>query len=746
MSFSATTLMAFLSDCAQPQTKRDIARSFGIKGGEDRIALKKILKELESAGRIIKHPGGTYSLPEGLPSVTVIEVTEIDIDGDVLAKPVEDFGKDVRIEIKPEKKGHAALREKDRVMAALKKRSDGVYEAKVLKRLDDAKGRILGLVVRQGDNYILEPANKKIRKTFDIPQNDLSGASEGDMVVGELQTSRGLRREKVRVMEVIGHADDPRAISLLSLSEVGLRVEFPQLVLDSTKDMSVPALGKREDLRRIPLITIDGADARDFDDAVFAERVEGGYHLIVAIADVSYYVLPDSPLDREAYLRGNSTYFPDRVLPMLPEALSNDLCSLRPKEDRACLAAHLWINEGGQLLRHKFVRALMRSHARCTYEQVQAARDGQKDEVTDVLYDDVIRPLYDVFKILDRAREKRGALDLEIPERQILVNEDGEMTGVQPRKRLDAHKLIEEFMILANVAAAEALEAKQAPCIYRVHEPPKADRLHSASEFIQGFGMSLPKAQNISPAQLNGILKKSAGLDYGHLIHEVLLRTQSQARYSPENVGHYGLALKKYAHFTSPIRRYADLLVHRSLVEAYGLGPGGLTDGEKVRLQEMAEQISTCERTSIEAERNAVDRFTASYLSEKVGATFSGRISGVTRFGLFVTLDETGADGIVPIKSLADDYYVHDEQRHALIGRRKRHIFRLGAQVMVQLLEADSLTGSTVFELSGHKKGADIDGFQEPKKFQQRDEKSKEKRQRKNYKGGKKGRGKPKKK
>lgn len=736
MSFNATTLIAFLSDCAQPQTKRDIARSFGIKGGEERIELKKLLKELESAGRIIKHPGGAYSLPEGLPSVTVIEVTEVDIDGDVFAQPVEDYGQDVRIEVKPDKKGHAALKEKDRVMAALKKRSDGVYEAKVLKRLDDEQGRILGLVTRKGDTYILEPANKKLRYDFDLPQTDLNGAKDGDMVVGELQMSRGMKRKKVRVVEVIGRVDDPKAISLLSLNEVGLRMEFPQAVLDSTKDMKVPELGKREDLRKIPLITIDGSDARDFDDAVFAEPTEDGYHLIVAIADVSFYVRPDSPLDREAYLRGNSTYFPDRVIPMLPEALSNDLCSLRPKEDRACLAAHLWINKSGKLLRHKFVRALMRSHARCTYEQVQAAREGQKDDVTDVIYDDVIKPLYDVFKILDRAREKRGALDIDIPERQILINDKGDMTGVQPRKRLDAHKLIEEFMILANVAAAEALEAKKAPCVYRVHEPPKADRLQSASEFIQGFGMSLPKAQNIAPAQLNGLLHKASGLDYGHLIHQVILRTQSQARYSPDNLGHYGLALKKYAHFTSPIRRYADLLVHRSLVSAYKLGEGGLTDGETVRLDEMADQISTCERTSIEAERNAVDRFTAAYLSEKIGATFSGRISGVTRFGLFVTLDETGADGIVPIKSLADDYYVHDEQRHALVGRRTRNIFRLGAQVMVQLMEADGLTGSTVFELSGHKKGADIDGFQEPKKFQKRDDKAKE-HARKKYSGKK---------
>lgn len=728
MQFSADTLLAFLADTSQPQSKRDIARSFGIKGGPDRIHLKKTLKELESAGRITKLAGGTYTLPSGLPSVTVIEVTEIDIDGDVFAKAVDMPEIDARIEVQPDKKGHAALKEKDRAMAALKKRKDGVYEAKILKRLEDNDlGTIMGLVTQEHNAYILEPADKKQKHSFDLSQDDLNGAKDGDMVIAEILSSSGLKRKKVRVQEVIGHASDPKAISLLSLHEVGLRTKFSEEVLKSTDGMKVPPLGKREDLRKVPLITIDGADARDFDDAVFAEKTEDGYHLIVAIADVSYYVKPDSPLDQEAYLRGNSTYFPDRVLPMLPEALSNDLCSLRPKEDRAALVTHMWINEKGQLQRHKFKRALIRSHARCTYEQVQAAHNGQKDDVTDVIYDDVIAPLYDVFKILLKAREKRGALDLDLPERQILINEQGDMTGVKPRTRLDAHKLIEEFMVLANVAAAEALEAKKAPCMYRVHEPPKADRLHSASEFIEGFGMSLPKGQNIAPGQLNKLLHSASKLDYSHLIHEVILRTQSQARYSPNNLGHYGLALKKYAHFTSPIRRYADLIVHRSLVESYGLGEGGLSETEKVRMEEIAEQISTCERKSIEAERNAIDRFTAAYLSEQIGATFSGRISGVTRFGLFIALDETGADGIVPMRSLNDDFYVHDEERHALIGRRKRKIYRLGANVTVKLVEADGLTGSTVFEIINDKKGADIEGFQEQKKFQKRDEKSKAK-------------------
>jgi ribonuclease R len=438
----------------------------------------------------------------------------------------------------------------------------------------------------------------------------------------------------------------------------------------------------------------------------------------VAIADVAHYVRPNSALDREAYRRGNSTYFPDRVVPMLPEALSNDLCSLRPHEDRACMGFHLWINEKGELTKHRVFRGLMRSHARLVYEQVQAAKDGQPDDTTAPLLKDVIEPLYEAYEVLDKAREERGALDLDLPERQILIDDKGKMTGVTKRSRLDAHKLIEEFMILANVAAAQALEAKKAPCIYRIHDKPSADKLDSAREFVEAFGLSLPKGGVAKPAQINHLLHKAASMEYSQLISQVILRTQSQAVYHPENIGHFGLALRRYAHFTSPIRRYADLLVHRSLIRAYGLGEGGLSDEEKVTLAEKAEHISQTERTSAEAERNAVDRFTAAWMSERIGAEFSGVINGVTRFGLFVTLDENGADGLIPMRSLPDDYYVHDEKQHALVGRKHKRIYRLGAKVQIRLKEADGLTGSSLFELA-NEKSADIPGanFKSPRPY-----------------------------
>ena len=710
-------ILDFIRESPTPVTKRDVARAFHLKGSGPRIALKKILRELELDGLIDKL-GGAYTIPEGLPGVCVIEITAVDIDGDVWARPTEwnadAQGEPPRIELVPDKKKLPASGVGDRVLARLKRLSGNSYEARVIKRLDAALNQVMGLLRYNKHGPYIQPADKKAKYDYDVRPDDLGGAQEGDLVIGEIQPSRGARRRKARVIEILGSQDDPKAISLISMHEVGLRAPFPDRVEKETKGMKVPDLKGREDLRNIPLVTIDGADARDFDDAVWAEKQDdGGFHLIVAIADVSYYVRTGTALDDEAQRRGNSTYFPDRVVPMLPEALSNELCSLKPKENRACLAMHMWIDPHGKLLKHKVVRGLMRSEARLIYEDVQAAYDsGQHEQIA------LIKPLYEAFHILDSARQNRGALELDLPERQILIDEKGNMTGVKKRERLDAHKLIEEFMVLANVAAAEALERKRAACVYRVHEPPSMDKLDSAREFLQSFGLSMPKGQSPKPSNINEILKKAATLPYSHLISQVILRTQSQAHYSPENHGHFGLALSRYAHFTSPIRRYADLIVHRSLVSAYGLGPGGLDEGEEARLEEICHQISNTERVSMEAERNAIDRFTAAYLSDHIGATFQGRITGVTRFGLFVELDETGADGIVPMRSLPDDFYVHDEQAHALIGRRSKRIFQLGADVTVKLREAEGLTGSTVLQLVGHEKGATVPGIEITRSYQ----------------------------
>jgi ribonuclease R len=702
-------LREFIQGSDAPLNKRDIARAFSLKG-QDRVALKALLRELAEDGVIEKDSGKSYKAPEALPETGLVEITGLDVDGELTAKPLQWHGKGVPpvIYVKDNLRSQGALAAGEQILVRMKRVSPHEYEARILKTLDDAAGQIIGVFKPYKDGGYVYPTNKKIKEDYFVPREFAEGFAEGDLVAAEQlpPNSKYPRSKKpVRITKRLGKKDDPRLISLIAIHSHGIPTEFSKEALKEAEDMKEPDLsGGREDLRSIPLITIDGADARDFDDAVFAEPDvhpgnPGGWHLLVAIADVSYYVRPNAPLDQTAFERGNSTYFADRVVPMLPEKLSNDLCSLKPHVNRACLACHLWIDKNGKLIAHKFVRGLMRSAARLTYEEVENAHKGYPDDKTGPLMESVIKPLYKVYSILKHARSLRGALEIDLPERKAIINDKGIVTAIVPRQRLESHQLIEEFMILANVATAEALENKHSPCIYRIHDSPAYDRLETTREFLKEMGYSLPKAEHLQPKNINHILQLSSDKPDKELIHTLLLRTQSQAIYSPDNLGHFGLALEKYAHFTSPIRRYADLVVHRALVRAYGLGAGGLEDSEKETLHEIAEHISQTERRSMLAERDVMDRFTAQYLSVNVGRDFPGKVSGVTHFGLFVTLDESGADGLVPMRSLPRDYYIHDEKRHALVGKDNSHIYRLAQRVVVRLVEADPLRGSTVFEM-----------------------------------------------
>jgi len=594
----------------------------------------------------------------------------------------------------------------ERALAELKAQDGGSYEARVIRTLAAAPDRVLGIYRKIHDGGRLEPTDRRMKTEFRISLAHAKGAQDGEIVLCEAMPGRRLGLPEARVIERIGDSTHPRAISLIAISDHGIPIEFPQPAIAEAEAARPVGLQGREDLRQIPLITIDGIDARDFDDAVFAEpdtKRAGFWHAVVAIADVSWYVRPGSALDRAAQRRGNSVYFPDRVVPMLPEALSNELCSLKPAVERACMAVHLTIDGEGRLIEHRFVRGLMRSAARLTYEQVQHARDGRPDDTTGPLLEPVIKPLYGVFQLLDRARQKRGALELDLPERKVVLGEDGKVLRIEPRARLDSHKLIEELMILANVAAAETLERLRQPCMYRVHDAPDPAKLAALREFLRGLGvpgLSLAKGQVVRPHHFNAVLRKAADTPYGPLINQLVLRGQAQAVYSPKNLGHFGLALRRYAHFTSPIRRYSDVLVHRALIAGLRLGDGGLPPVDPEQFAETAAHISDTERRAAAAERDALARYAALYLVDRVGGEFEGRVNGVTRAGLFVTLSETGADGLVPMRNLGDDFYIHDEARHRLVGRRWGRSFTIGDPVRVRLAEANAVTGSLLFALA----------------------------------------------
>ncbi len=708
-------ILDYLRDSATPLAKRDLARAFGLRGA-DKIWLKEKLRALRDEGLLDSHRGKHHQPSDRLPPVTVLKVTGQDEDGETLAKPASgpaaESDQGWIVYLAPDRGGQPPA-VGERVLARLEHIEAKRYRASIIRRLEGgARRRLVGRYERsrQGGGLVI-PADRRVKEVYRIREAERLDAQEGELVLIEPLPCSGRRGgDEARVLERLGTAESPRAFSLVAMNEHGLRDSFSTEALIEAEAAEAVALGARLDIRDLPLVTIDGADARDFDDAVFAEADPDpdnpeGFRILVAIADVAHYVPAAGALDQEALRRGNSTYFPDRVLPMLPEALSNGWCSLRPGEDRPCLLCEMWIDQDGALKRHRFRRVLMRSKARLTYEAVQAAIDGSPDETCDALLEPVLRSLYAAFAALDRARADRGTLELEIAERQVVLNDDGSPERIVPRARLASHRLIELFMVTANVAAAEALEAKRQACMYRVHPPPDPAKVEALGEVLRALGLVFAKGQVIRPALFSRVLQEVAGTTAAPLVGELILRSQSQAFYSPENEGHFGLSLQRYAHFTSPIRRYSDLLVHRALIDACDLGDGGLAADEAVRFSDWGEAISRCERRSAMAERDTMDRFTAHFLAKEVGKIVAGRIAGVTRFGLFVRLTESGADGLAPVGSLPDDRYEHDERLHALVGRRWGRTYRLGEPVMVRLREADALTGSLILELTEGKAG-----------------------------------------
>lgn len=694
--------------------KREIARAFEI-GGAERIGLKKLLREMEGEGTLDRGHGRRLAPAGTLPEVSLVDLIEVDRHGDLIGRPAEwkQAGPPPIIVVEAggaTKREFGQLSVGDRILARLQRSGANRYEAKLIRRLQAAPDQILGVFELAEGLGRIRPTDKKQRQELLVPKEFFGGAEEGEIVLAEALPGRVFGLRHAKVVERIGRMGDPRSLSLISIHMQDIPTRFSDEALAQAKTAKPVPLGKRTDLREIPLVTIDPDDARDHDDAIWAEadtdpQNPGGWHVMVAIADVAHYVTPGSALDRDARERGNSAYFPDRVVPMLPETLSADLCSLMPGEPRACLAVHMWFDATGEKKRHRFVRGLMRSAASLNYTQVQRAVDGQPDEMIEPLMEGVIRPLYGAYAAVSAARDRRQPLAIDLPERQVLLGENGYIAAIRQRERFASHRLVEDFMIMANVAAAETLEDRRQPCMYRVHEEPSADKLESLRTFLESLNLRLAKGQVLRPILFNRILEQAKDKPYEHLVNQVILRSQSQAIYSPTNQGHFGLALRRYAHFTSPIRRYSDVLVHRGLIRGLGLGSDGLSESDEEHFAATGEHISMTERRAMMAERDALDRFTANFMSQHVGAEFTGRISGVTRFGLFITLSDTGADGLLPISGIGDDYYVHDEARHALTGRRTGRTFRLGDMVQVRLAEADLVTGGLKLELADGKAG-----------------------------------------
>jgi ribonuclease R len=692
---SRDAVRQFIRESGGRVGKREIARVFKI-GADDRGRLKEMLADLSGKGDIAPAGHKRFTPPGRLPDATIVQVTGTNADGDPIARPVgwEGDGPPPVVYMLREQRGQPALAPGQRVLAKLKSIGQNKYEGRTLKRLNDSPARVLG-VFRAPDRLV--PTDRRAKAEWRIPPAETAGAQDGEIVLAEPLPGPTYGLRPAQIVERLGNIGDARSVSLICIHTHDIPTVFSEEALSQAKRARGVALAKRTDLRDMPLITIDGEDARDFDDAVYAEPDGDGFRLIVAIADVAWYVRPDTALDRDARARGNSCYFPDRVVPMLPEELSNGWCSLRPNEERGCLYVEMFVDAEGRKTRHRFGRGLMRSAARLTYTQVQDAFDAG-DSLG--LAEGFLQALYQAFRALLAARQARGTLDLDLPERKVVLDDEGKVASIAPRPRLDSHKLIEEFMVLANVAAAEELERLHKPCMYRIHAPPSDEKLVNLRGFLLTLGMSLPPGPTVHPRDLDHVLKKVAGTEHAPIVNEVMLRSQSQAAYHPDNIGHFGLSLSRYAHFTSPIRRYADLLVHRALISGLKLGLGGLSDTETTGFEDAAEHISATERRAALAEREAIDRYLSAYMTDKIGATFQARISGVTRFGLFVTVTGNGATGLIPLSSLPDDYWMHDEAKNCLIGRRTRMEYRLTQEITVRLAEATPITGGLIFGLA----------------------------------------------
>jgi len=707
---SRQQVLDFIQNSDIPAGKREIAKAFGLKG-QEKIALKALLRDMAEEG-LIEGNRTAFHRMGGVAKVTVLRVVDIE-DGEAVAIPdswqPDDAVPPPRLRVveraggrKPRPKSAiGALRVGDRVLARTEEAGKG-WIAHPMKKLPAAADSVLGVIERDGAGKLwLAPVDKRVRNS--LPVSDAGQAEPGNLVLAE--PAGKSPRSGVRVTNVLGDPLAPRAFSLIAIHKHGIPFAFPpEAIAEAELAARLPiASDQREDLRHLPIVAIDPADARDHDDAIWAEPdEEGGFRAVVAIADVSFYVRPGGTLDREARKRGNSVYFPDRVVPMLPEVLSADVCSLRSGEDRAAMVCHMTIAADGRITDWRFTRALVRIAEVIAYEEAQQRIDEERAELH-------LQHLWQCWRLLEKARRARDPLELDLPERQVKLDSLGRIAEIGIRERLDAHRVVEDFMIAANVAAAKALETKAAPVVYRIHEPPSREKLVALKDYLSTFDRKLALGQVITPGLFNRMMKDIADETEKALIMEAVLRSQTQAYYGPRNAGHFGLALGSYAHFTSPIRRYSDLLVHRALVDAWGLEQpapqadlpktSGLSERDRADLTRVSEAISTAERRAMEAERETIDRYVAAWLAGRVGDVFATRITGVRSFGFFATIVGLGGDGLVPVSTLGWERFDYDEKAQALEGADSGDRYAVGQLLDLRLAEANPLTGALKFEL-----------------------------------------------
>lgn len=681
---SEDELIAFIENHEGTLSRRELARAFGLKDHQ-RAELRHLIKSLVQKGHLKNHRLGIERTP--LPKTLLVEIIDIDEKGRVLARPA-DPKLNGSIHVLEKEEYHHRVGDRMRVRI-IDKLEDYTYTAHCLEVLSDQKTRITGVLVTNRQGAFIQPTERGWPPKIPVIKN-LTSAKNGAVVLAMITDER--RAFVATVETVLGDSHDPHILSLITIHNHQLPLEFHMDALEEAHKGTVPPVDGRVDVRDIPLVTIDGENARDFDDAVFAEpdaEHPGGWHLIVAIADVSHYVKLGSALDREAQNRGNSVYLPDRVIPMLPEALSNELCSLKPHVERACLGVHLWIDAQGRKRQHKFFRGLMRSQARLTYTLVQKAIDEPQTWDASILPLDVVRNLYNAYACLKRAREYRGTLDIDVDEAEVQIDDAGQFTGVKLRPRFESHRIIEEFMIAANVAAAETLEQFKIGTIYRTHELPDPLKIEDLRAVLNHLKISFPKGTIDTPKALSKVLAQVKGTSLSRLVNKLVLRTQTRAVYSPDNHGHFGLNLPRYAHFTSPIRRYADLMVHHGLLTAMKLTNNAPL--ARPQLERVARHITLREHQADQAERSLRERFIIHYLQKHVGARYRGIVDGVIKYGLFVELDQLPVSGFVPRELLSDDFYRFDARLNHLQGRKPQNLWQMGDLVEVEIIEANAL-------------------------------------------------------